>query len=435
MKFHSTNKKSKNFTFPEVLRKGLAPDGGLFMPDFFPVVSKNVIKNISSASFNGIAFKVSKKFIKEIPEGKLKKIVEGAFNFSAPLKKIEENLFVLELFHGPTMAFKDFGARFLARCLGYFLQREKNVLNIIVATSGDTGSAVASGFFKVPNIRVFILYPSGKVSPLQERQLTTYGHNITALEIKGSFDDCQKLAKQVLTDTQLNRQIPFSSANSINFGRLLPQALYYFWGYARLKKLLKHQHPIFVVPSGNFGNLTSGLIAKKMGLPVYKFIAATNNNRIVPKYLATGKFIPQKSKQTISNAMDVGNPSNFARMLELYNYDYKKMGKDIVGISITDADTRKTIKDIFKQTGYICDPHTAVGITAALRYKKTSREKHPLIVLSTAHPAKFREIVEPVIHRKLVLPKQLQAAMKKRKQSAVLRNDYGELKKFLLRNR
>jgi len=447
MKFHSTNKKSKNFTLPEVLRKGLAPDGGLFMPNFFPSLPKIFFKNIGSALFNDIALEVAKKIIKEIPEKKLKKIIGNAFNFPVPLKKIGPNLFVLELFHGPTMAFKDFGARFLARCLGYFLWGEKTVLNIIVATSGDTGSAVASGFFKVPNIKVFILYPSGKVSPLQEKQLTTYGHNITALEIKGSFDDCQRLAKRVLADVQLNKQMQFSSANSINFGRLLPQAFYYFWGYAQLKKLNKssttfcikvvldkNQRPIFVVPSGNFGNLTSGLVAKKMGLPVYKYIAATNSNRVVPKYLATGKFVPKKSKSTISNAMDVGNPSNFARMQELYNNDYKKMGGDVIGISVTDADTRKTIQKIYRQTGYICDPHTAVGITAAKRYQKVSRDQHPLIILSTAHPAKFREIVEPVINRKIKLPRQLRSAMKKRKQSVVLRNDYTELKKFLLEN-
>lgn len=434
MKFHSTKKKSKKFTSAEVLRKGLAPDGGLFMPDKFFRLPKEFFKSITKASFNEIAQVISKKFIKEIPERELKKIIESAFNFPVTLKQIDENLYVLELFHGPTMAFKDFGARFLARSLGYFLRGEKAVLNIIVATSGDTGSAVASGFFKVPNIRVFILYPSGKVSPLQEKQLTTYGHNITALEIKGNFDDCQRLAKQGLADTELNRQMQLSSANSINFGRLLPQAFYYFWGYARLNKLNKGQHPIFVVPSGNFGNLTSGLFAKKMGLPIHKFIAATNSNDIVPKYLATGKFIPQKSKQTISNAMDVGNPSNFARMLELYNNDYRKMGRDIIGMSITDADTRRTIQKVYEQTGYICDPHTAVGITAALRYKKTSRDKHPLIVLSTAHPAKFRETVEPIICKKIVLPKQLRSAMKKRKQSVALRNNYAELKNFLLNN-
>jgi threonine synthase len=432
MKFHSTNKKSKNFTLPEVLRKGLAPDGGLFMPDSWPRMPQDFFAKMGSLSFQQIAFAAAGKFIKEIPAKKLKTIVAGAFNFPVPLKKIGPDVFVLELFHGPTMAFKDFGARFLARILGYFLRDNDQALNIIVATSGDTGSAVASGFFKVPNIKVFILYPSGKVSPLQEKQLTTYGHNITALEVKGSFDDCQRLAKRVLADTQINRRKRFSSANSINFGRLLPQAFYYFWGYAQLKKLNKDQRPIFVVPSGNFGNLTSGLVAKKMGLPVYKFIAATNSNSVVPKYLATGKFTPQKSKHTISNAMDVGNPSNFARMLELYQNDYRKMAREIAGISITDDETRKTIQKIYEQTGHICDPHTAVGIAAALRYKKTSRERHPLVVLSTAHPAKFREIVEPVINWKIKLPRQLRSVMRKRKQSVVLRNDYGELKKFLI---
>lgn len=434
MQFHSTNKKSKKLPFSHVVRLGLAPDGGLFLPDQLPKLPTGFFRKISALKFTEIARAVAKQYIgREIPEKDLQKIIQGAFNFSVPLKKVGPELYVLELFHGPTMAFKDFGARFLSRTLGYFLQNQKQKLNIIVATSGDTGSAVASGFFNVPNIKVFILYPSGKVSPLQEKQLTTYGHNIAALEIKGRFDDCQKLVKQVLADKELNQQMQFSSANSINFGRLLPQSFYYFWGYAQLNKVIKNQQPIFVVPSGNFGNLTSGLMAKKMGLPVDKFIAATNSNNIVPKYLASGKFLPKKSKQTISNAMDVGKPSNFARMLELYRGDYKKMAKDIIGISITDADTKKTIKNIYNQSGYICDPHTAVGITAALSYQKSAHDQHPLIVLSTAHPAKFREIIEPVIVKKIILPKQLQSAMKKTKQSVSLENNYTALKKYLLK--
>ncbi len=432
MKFHSTNKKSKNFSLPEVLQKGLAPDGGLFMPDRWARLPRDFFADLDSLSFKQIAFAVAGNFIKEIPEKKLKAIIRDAFNFPVPLRQIGSNLFVLELFHGPTMAFKDFGARLLARALGYFLKNQNQILNIIVATSGDTGSAVAGGFFKVPNIGVFILYPSGKVSPLQEKQLTTYGHNITAIEVKGSFDDCQKLAKQVLLDASLSKIMVFSSANSINFGRLLPQSFYYFWATGQLRRQGINQPPIFVVPSGNFGNLTSGLIAKKMGLPVYKFIAATNINDSVPKYLRTGDFNPKKSKKTISNAMDVGNPSNFVRMLELYGNDYRKMGKDIVGIGISDTETRKTIKKIYEQTGYVCDPHTAVGITAALRYRESSEDIHPLVVLATAHPAKFREIVEPVIHRKLVLPKQLRAAMKKQKRLVIIKNDYKELKDLLL---
>lgn len=433
MKFYSTNKKSKNFSLPEVLRKGLAPDGGLFMPDQWPKLTKDFFGKLDSLSFRQIALRVMENFIKEIPAKKLKAIIGDAFNFPVPLKKIEPNLFVLELFHGPTMAFKDFGARFLARSLGYFLQGQKITLNIIVATSGDTGSAVASGFFKVPNIRVFILYPSGKVSPLQEKQLTTYGHNITALEVKGSFDDCQKLAKQVLSDADLNKTMAFSSANSINFGRLLPQSLYYFWACAQLKSLGLNRSPVIVVPSGNFGNLFAGLMAKKMGLPVYKFVAAANINNVVPEYLQTGKFEAKKSKETISNAMDVGNPSNFARMLELFNKDYRLMGRGIAAYSVTDRDTKKTIKSIYQKTKYICDPHTAVGITAAIKYDGQSG-KRPIVILSTAHPAKFREVVEPIIGKKIKLPKQLQHAMKKRKQSVCIKNNYKDLKKVLLQN-
>jgi threonine synthase len=433
MKFHSTNKKTKNLSLPDVFRKGLAPDGGLFMPDQWPKLPQDFFAKLDSLSFRQMAFAVISNFVKEIPARKLKAIISDAFNFPVPLKQIAPNLFVLELFHGPTTAFKDFGARFLARALGYFLQGEKSTLNIIVATSGDTGSAVASGFFKVPNIRVFILYPSGKVSPLQEKQLTTYGHNITALEIKGSFDDCQKLAKQVLSDADLNKSMVFSSANSINFGRLLPQSLYYFWAAGRLRRKGINQQPIFVVPSGNFGNLFAGLMAKKMGLPVYKFVAATNINDVVPKYLQTGKFKPKKSKKTISNAMDVGNPSNFARMLELFNKNYKLMGRGIIGYSVTDSDTKKTIKLIYQTTEYICDPHTAVGVAVAKR-QQGRQGKRPVIVLSTAHPAKFREIVEPVIGKNIRLPKQLQRAMKKRKTSIRIENNYKDLKKVLLQN-
>ncbi len=398
------------------------------MPLRTPKLPGNFFRNLTKYSFNEIALKVSRNFIAEISRKELGKIVRKAFNFAIPLRKLDDNLYILELFHGPTMAFKDFGARFLARTLGYFLKTNKQKLSIIVATSGDTGSAVASGFYQVPNIKVFILYPSKKVSPLQEKQLTTFGANIVAIEVLGRFDDCQKLAKAVLNDQDLKQKYAASSANSINFGRLLPQSFYYFWAVRQLRLLGIKKPPVFVVPSGNFGNLTSGLLAKKMGLPVHKFIAATNVNKIIPRYLKTGKFSPKKSKQTISNAMDVGNPSNFARMLALYEHDHLLMQKDIEGVSITDNETRRTIKEIFKKTGYIMDPHTAVGVAAS---KRIGYDTRPVIVLGTAHPAKFMEIVEPVIGKKIGIPTQLKSPFRKKKKSIIMKNDVEALKTIL----
>jgi len=413
----------------EVILRGLAPDKGLFLPDFWPKLTPKFLTQLKNLSFHTIAQTIAEKFITDIPSKDLNAIIKKVFNFPISLRQLYSNIYILELFHGPTMAFKDFGARFLSRIMGYYLKKQNQQLNIIVATSGDTGSAVASGFFKIPNIKVFILYPFGKVSPLQEKQLTTFGHNITALEVKGTFDDCQKLAKQILSDNDLNREMRFSSANSINFGRLLPQSFYYFWAVGQLQKLGNYRKPLIVVPSGNFGNLFAGLMAKKMGLPIHRFAAATNSNNIVPSYLKTGSFRPKVSRHTISNAMDVGNPSNFGRMLELYESNHLKMGKDVTGFSITDTETRKTIQDVHKKTGYILDPHTAVGVSAAL---KTKIKNYPIIVLATAHPAKFKEVVEPVIHRKLKLPKQLQTAMKKKKKSVFIRAHYKDLKEFLL---
>jgi len=430
MKFHSTNKQAKNFSLPEVLRLGLAPDGGLFMPNRLPKLGRGFFAELPKYTFSEIAQKVAGEFISEIPAADLRKMVTAAFNFSVPLKKLDDDLYILELWHGPTLAFKDFGARFMARALGYFLNQSREQLNIIVATSGDTGSAVASGFFKAPNIRVFILYPSGKVSLLQEKQLTTFGANITAVEVRGSFDDCQALAKQALNDRKLNVVMNFSSANSINFGRLLPQSLYYFYGVAKLRQKGIKRPPIFVVPSGNFGNLTAGILAKKMGLPVARFIAATNLNAIVPNYLASGVFSPRQSRPTISNAMDVGNPSNFARLRELYHDNYRQMGKDIIGLSISDSETRQTIKQVYKNYSYLLDPHTAVGIAAARRYQKLNKRRQPFVVLSTAHPAKFKEIVEPIIGQKISLPARLRAVALKKKSSVVIPNQFENLKRL-----
>lgn len=433
MLYYSTQHKIKHAVLPEVILQGLAPDGGLFLPERWPRPGREFFDALPVLSFQDVARQVGDEFIQEISDEDLAVIIKQAFNFPAPLRRLYNRTYILELFHGPTMAFKDFGARFLARLMDYFLRQSGQSLNIIVATSGDTGSAVASGFYRMPGIRVFILYPAGKVSPLQEKQLTTYGHNIIALEVKGNFDDCQSLAKQVLGDKDLNRVMRFSSANSINFGRLLPQSFYYFWAVGQLRREGIFQKPVIVVPSGNFGNLFAGVMAKKMGLPVRQFVAACNRNDVVPKYLQTGRFLPKKSMKTISNAMDVGNPSNFARLLEMYNYNHRQMSEDITAFSISDAETREIIAKIYTQTGYICDPHTAVGIAAAERFRKFSSSQSPIVILSTAHPAKFKEIVEPVIHRKLALPRQLRSAMKKTKRTIRVSKTYLKVKNILLK--
>jgi threonine synthase len=470
MKFYSTKHSSPLVNFKEALMAGLAPDGGLFVPEYFPRLKKKFIENISKKDFQEIALEVSKKYITDIPEKDLKKIIRDAFNpdsfrvvagFPAPLIKLADNLYILELWHGPTLAFKDFGARFMARTMNYYLHKKKKKLNIVVATSGDTGSAVAQGFYGLSNIKVFVLYPSKRITKLQEKQMAALGGNIVALEVKGNFDDCQHMAKQLLADEELKSKIILSSANSINFGRLLPQSFYYFWGYAQLKNLqltTKNLQPVFCVPSGNFGNLTAGLMAKRMGLSAEQFIAATNANDVIPQYLKTGKFVSRVSHKTISNAMDVGNPNNFARMSEMFHGNVKQMRREILGVSISDKQTRETIKNVFRETKYVVDPHTAVGIAAATRElrerssrrmtatrelrerssrRMTARKsgiQELIVVLSTAHPVKFREIVEPVIGRKIVLPRQLKSVMRKKKKSILMKNDLEDIKKIILLN-
>jgi len=422
---------------------GLAPDGGLFLPQSFPKLNKKFLKDITKKEFWEIALEISKSFIKDIPEKELKKILKDAFNFEVPLKKISKNLYILELFHGPTLAFKDFGARFMARIMNYYLKKDKKKLSIIVATSGDTGSAVAQGFYGLSNIKVFVLYPSKRITPLQEKQMATLGKNIVALEVKGNFDDCQRLAKQILADKKLKKQINLSSANSINFGRLLPQSFYYFYaiaqyyGHRKTLKLRSCDDIIFSVPSGNFGNLTAGLMAKRMGLPVKQFIAATNINDAVPRYLRTGKFVPRISKKTLSNAMDVGNPSNFARMLEMYKYNHKKMERDIEGMEVDDEDTKILLRATFKEYGYIADPHTAVGIAAAVKYFSICNLiqkplKSPLIILGTAHPAKFKDVIEPIIRKKIALPPQLKKIINKAKKAILVDNKAEAVKRIIL---
>lgn len=425
MKFYSTNKESEPTDFRNALLRGLAPDGGLFMPEKFT----------SAKNFN----EAIAKFV-NIPSEELKQIIDDAFNFPVPLVKLDENLYILELFHGPTLSFKDFGARFMARVMNYFvnenLKSQNEKLNIIVATSGDTGSAVANGFYGLPNIKVFVLYPSKRISSLQEKQIATLGKNIVALEVKGDFDDCQRLVKTALTDQELRKKIDLSSANSINIGRLLPQMIYYFKGYKKfnLQLTTSNSLPVFVVPSGNFGNLTAGLFAKKLGLPIKKFIGAVNVNSGVPEFLngekpsfAQGFGGRRKTIMTLSNAMDVGNPSNWARITDLYNGDRKAIARDVEAITVSEAKTKKTIADVYRKYGYIADPHTAVGVAAALK----SKTKEPKIVLATAHPAKFREIMEKEIGKKISLPKQLSAVSKKSLKGILLVVNYQDLKNII----
>ncbi|MEQ8170008.1 MAG: threonine synthase [Candidatus Eremiobacterota bacterium] len=427
--FCSTNKKIKAVTFQEALFKGMPEDNGLFMPSLIPIMDSNFFAKADKISFQDIAFEVARHFLAgEIPPSVLRDIIDDAINFDAPLVKLEENLYVMELFHGPTMAFKDFGARFMARVMSYFAGNLNREIYILVATSGDTGSAVASGFLNIPGIRVIILYPSGKVSSIQEKQLTTHGNNITALEIDGTFDDCQKLVKEAFLDKELTGILSLTSANSINIARLIPQSFYYFYACSRVKD----RPVIFSVPSGNFGNLTAGLIAKKMGLEVHKFIASTNINDIVPQYLKTGQFISKPSKKTISNAMDVGNPSNFARILSLYDFDIHKIRKDIEGYSFTDEETCNIMCELYEKSGYITDPHGAVGYLGLKAYEKTHKGNFNRIFLETAHPAKFMDIIEPVINTTIEIPERLKITLKKEKKSIFMANDMNIFKSYLL---
>ncbi len=415
MKFWSTNKKAKPVSFKEALFRGLASDGGLYMSEKFPR--------------NSGGFEKAAGFFTGLSKNTLKKIIKDVFNFSAPLVELNKNLYVQELFYGPTLSFKDFGARFMARVASAFLAKGES-LNIITATSGDTGGAVAAGFYGLPNVKVFVLYPSGRVSDLQEKQIATWGGNVFALEVAGDFDDCQKLAKQALSDEALRTKLNLSSANSINIGRLLPQMFYYFEAQRQLRALYPKPHtpnPVFVVPSGNFGNLTAGLFAKKSGLRVKNFIAAVNRNSVVPKYFKTGKLQSRKTKMTYSSAMDVGTPSNWARIAALYK-NKNEMARDIKAVSVSESETLRTMGGVYKKYGYIADPHTAVGIAAAEKIKGG-----PKIVLATAHPAKFKDIVEPTIGGIVPLPATLAEVLLKRKKSIKVDADYDDLRDILLK--
>jgi len=431
MNFYSLNKKAPKVSFKEAVVKGLAPDKGLYFPEKITPLTKEFFNHIEYFSNEEIAFEVIRQFVsEEIPEKELKKIIKETLSFDFPVNTIEENVSTLELFHGPTMAFKDVGARFMARCLGYFNRQEKTTkITVLVATSGDTGGAVASGFLGVKGVDVVILYPSGKVSDVQEKQLTTLGKNITALEVDGTFDDCQAMVKKAFLDTDIITDKNLTSANSINVARWLPQMFYFFFAYKQLKN--KHKDLVFSIPSGNFGNICAGMMAKQLGLPIKHFIASTNINDVVPNYLKTGEYYPKPSKQTISNAMDVGDPSNFVRILEIYKNDNAELKKHLSSYSFTDDETREAMKFIKEKSKYIADPHGAVGYLGLKKYLSENNTDIQGIFLETAHPVKFLDVVEPVINETIKLPKQIKKVIKKKK-TAIHISTYEQLKQFLI---
>ena len=428
MIFYSTNNKDLQLDIKDAVIKGLASDNGLFMPEYIPQLDKSFIDKLGSLKFTEIALEVLKPyFTPVVPEDKLKEIIDDAFNFDIPLKNVDGNINVLELFHGPTSAFKDVGARFLARVLSWFVKDMKQDVYVLAATSGDTGGAVANGFVDVPGIKVIVLYPGGMVSDRQERQFTTLGRNITALEVKGTFDDCQRLVKTAFLDKELNEQLFLTSANSINIARLLPQVVYYFYAYAQLKD--KSKDVVISVPSGNFGNLTAGLIAFKMGLPVKRFIAATNINDVVPEFLNTGEYNPRRSVQTLANAMDVGDPSNFVRVLELFNKQLDDIKNSIKGFVVDDEQIRKTVKEVHDNTGYVLDPHGACGYEA-LKNELTGNEQG--IFLATAHPAKFPDVIEEQIGKEIDMPESMKIFMDRDKIKTEISSSFEDFKGLLL---
>ncbi|MCQ2239475.1 MAG: threonine synthase [Bacteroidaceae bacterium] len=432
MKYYSTNGNAAHATLHEAVVKGLASDKGLFMPQVIKPLPQSFYDEIENLSFQEIAYRVADAFFGEdVPADTLKQIVYDTLSFDVPAVKVKENIYSLELFHGPTLAFKDVGARFMARLLGYFIRQEGNEqVNVLVATSGDTGSAVANGFLGVEGIHVYVLYPKGKVSPIQECQFTTLGQNITALEIDGVFDDCQALVKNAFMDADLNQHMKLTSANSINVARFLPQAFYYFYAYAQLKKLGKADQMVVCVPSGNFGNICSALFGKRMGLPVKRFIAANNANDIFFNYLKTGDYNPKPSVQTIANAMDVGDPSNFARIYDLYGKDHAAICADISGATYSDEQIAESMRQCLAETGYVCDPHGACGYRAL---SEGLQEGEVGVFLETAHPAKFKGVVDGILGSDIEIPAKLQAFMKGTKQSVELPKDFESFKAYLMK--
>lgn len=432
MKYYSTNGKAPLATLEKAVVKGLAEDKGLYMPERIKPLPKEFFDKIDKMSFQEIAYTVADAFFGEdVDAESLRAIVYDTLAFDCPCVKVTDTIYSLELFHGPTLAFKDVGARFMARLLQYFLKKEGegSQVNVLVATSGDTGSAVANGFLGVDGIHVYVLYPKGKVSPIQECQFTTLGQNITAVEVDGVFDDCQALVKSAFMDDELGRHMKLTSANSINVARFLPQAFYYFYAYAQMKRIGKADEMVICVPSGNFGNICSALFGKKMGLPVKRFIAANNANDIFFKYLQTGEYCPKPSVQTIANAMDVGDPSNFARVYDLYGKSHAAICADISGATYTDAQIADTIREVKSRTGYLCDPHGACG------YRALSELLHPGeigVFLETAHPAKFKDTVDRILSADIAIPAKLQAFMQGTKQSVPMTNDFAAFKSFLM---
>lgn len=440
MMYYSTNGRAPQATLREAVERGLAPDRGLYMPDHIQQLPASFFDRIDQLTFQEMSFEVARAFFGgDVVDASLKRIVTDTLAFETPLRRVEEGIYSLELFHGPTLAFKDVGARFMARLLQYFIHKDcegrpmaGGEVNVLVATSGDTGSAVANGFLGVDGIHVYVLYPKGKVSRIQESQFTTLGRNITALEVDGVFDDCQALVKNAFMDSELNAHMTLTSANSINVARFLPQAFYYFNAYAQLKRVAAVADPsnlVVCVPSGNFGNITAGLFAKRMGLPVKRFVAANNANDIFYNYLQTGQYCPQPSKQTLANAMDVGDPSNFARILDLYANQWADIKADISGATYTDDRIREAMCQCYEATGYVLDPHGACGWRAL---KELLQPSEVGVFLETAHPAKFKEKVDDILGTDIAIPERLQAFMRGKKQSVEMANDFDAFKSFLM---
>jgi len=429
MIYYSLNHKAPNTTFKDAVLKGLAPDKGLYFPECITPLPQDFFINIDDLSNTEIAFEAIKQFVSpDIPETLLKSIIKDTLSFDFPVINFNENISTLELFHGPTMAFKDVGARFMARCLGYFNSSNTNEVTVLVATSGDTGGAVANGFIGVKGVNVVILYPSGKVSDIQEKQLTTLGKNITALEVIGTFDDCQAMVKEAFLDDVLTSKMQLTSANSINVARWLPQLFYFMFAYKQLHNTYKDL--VFSVPSGNFGNICAGMIAQQLGLPIKHFVASNNENNAVTNYLKTKVYKPEPSVQTISNAMDVGDPSNFIRIQEIYSNKFKRLKENLSSFSFTDTETKAAMAEIYAKYNYVVDPHGAIGYLGCKTYLKSNPDAH-CVFLETAHPTKFLEVVETVIEEKQMIPDQIKAVMDKEK-VAIKINDYEELKDLLV---
>jgi len=429
MNYYSLNKQSPIVDFKQATIAGQAPDKGLYFPETIPQLNKAFIENIEQYSNEEIAFQVIKPYVGNcIPDGELRRIVNETVNFDIPLVPITESIASLELFHGPTLAFKDIGARFMSRCLGYFLKGNDKKVTVLVATSGDTGGAVANGFYEVDGVEVVVLYPSKKVSAVQEAQIATLGKNIHALEVEGTFDDCQQMVKQAFTDAELTSQLFLTSANSINVARWLPQQFYYFFAYKQWKE--KNNLPIISVPSGNFGNICAGILAHVSGLPVKYFIAACNANKVVPDYLLSEQYEPKPAVATISNAMDVGNPSNFVRILEIFHHQFGSLKKVVSSYSITDEETKQTIKQVYQQQNYLLDPHGAVGYIALQR----ELDKQPAskgIVLETAHPVKFNPAIIDILGENILAKQEAALLLNGSRQSTPMANDYQCLKEIL----